>query len=1291
MANLTITTITRPKLPRNKYGIINSGTISGNTVIINSSGSGGGEGQTYYPFTGASSFSDGSAGLVPKPYRGQQNYVLHGNGTFRQLYDGHLIYNSETGTFVFDSSISGTKAVFTDISTGTIKSSSINTSALNVSTGNFKYINGSTGKIDDLSTRVADIRILNSSTGYIKTLNSSTINSSVINGSTGNIQTINSSTIDTSVIKAKDGSIYELVSENITTHNLEVTGFAHFYELLIDKIKSVGGSVILTPADGFVVEKVIDSGSGYKLYWSASDDEKAISNMWEYHDQAICMTFNNAQVGMNYDISNKYYWSLVISTGTETIDGNDYHYIEISKTVKDGTVNPEPGDEIVMLGSRNTQDLNRQNAIYISAYDGLDSTLYAPFICQYKGINDFNLSNHKYTWFAANGNNIRGSLKVESGDSIEDLLFEIDASLNQISSTVQGNTQAINNLQNQEIGARNYVRNTSDQWSDWIPFRNVNNQTVALGNCYLPAEKNVGDYYTSQITVQFSSVEETHDGTFRIATQASMDDSWSTPNFWNSQLMNITAEPEDNVFTFVHTYQVQEANKDSVLMKPSIRIDYAMGSFRYKCVKVEKGNVATDWTPAPEDFENSITTITNNMSNITQTMNQISSTVSSHTTHFGILDSSVNSLNSSIISMSSEISTIDQKADSITTKVDNLFIETLFNNKINSGLFFTLSDGESAQSITWNSTEKSYKMVCNSSTADIDYSNDESLNDYRIDKGIYQLSFDIKCSHKNVRYFVKLELYKNNSLVLEKTVISETESAYFNDDIIVETFEVPSDDCRFKLYVESNYNVTLPSTTWYVTISNLKVVMQTRASSVIMQKADSITSTVYETQRDVQGLQLDVNNKFGTSSYDGGEISSGNRWLFVDNGLNYDFYNWITYGTVFKNGGTGWETRATGETWIYSPYIYLTAGSSYTLNCYYTYDAGSNNIQLVRFANANDAKTLNSPTDTITIGTNYNLDNETDVVYFTIPSGKSGYFRLKFSNIVSDFDENESYVVELERVRLYNELKNIDEIPKWSMTNANSYSQIQQTGHSIELKVYDELTATGIDIESRQITVTTDNFTINNNNNEQVLGTDSDGNLEVTGTIRANSLYHGITIFIDGGTYKNKDNVNYYYCDDLSYMEDEDSLEGWSDHNNFQEGKYYEWPNEKAPHYGTPPNGFIECSYSSDIIWLMSRANATTWRYNTAVCLPKASDFPGKIVQIYGSRSVTSTGTGVSIKVGSVASNDFSLGIYADTTAQSFSNVSISDTITINPQTDITFISFDNKWIVMDYKTKTLL
>ena len=78
----------------------------------------------------------------------------------------------------------------------------------------------------------------------------------------------------------------------------------------------------------------------------------------------------------------------------------------------------------MQLGYRGTDDNERQSAIILSAYKSPDTTVKAPSIAQYTGINDFNLSTHKYTWFAANGNNIRGNLKVSSGTSVEDLITE---------------------------------------------------------------------------------------------------------------------------------------------------------------------------------------------------------------------------------------------------------------------------------------------------------------------------------------------------------------------------------------------------------------------------------------------------------------------------------------------------------------------------------------------------------------------------------------------------------------------------------------------------------------------------------------------------------------------------------------------------------------------------------------------------------------------------------------------------------------------------------------------------
>lgn len=216
-------------------------------------------------------------------------------------------------------------------------------------------------------------------------------------------------------------------SDTIKTKNLEVTGSAHFFELIIDKIKAAGGAVLFTPANGFKVDIVESVTNGYKLYWQADDGSGNQSdNMWKVNDQAICMSFNQAKEGTNHNISNKYYWSLVTAVSDTnqpvSIEEKKYHYIVISTVTKDGTVNPEIGDTIAMLGYRGTDDKKRQSAIYISAYTSLDKGLTAPLLAQYQGINDFNLKSHRKSYFDAVGAKFVGNFEVSNGQTIEDYI-----------------------------------------------------------------------------------------------------------------------------------------------------------------------------------------------------------------------------------------------------------------------------------------------------------------------------------------------------------------------------------------------------------------------------------------------------------------------------------------------------------------------------------------------------------------------------------------------------------------------------------------------------------------------------------------------------------------------------------------------------------------------------------------------------------------------------------------------------------------------------------------------------
>lgn len=421
-----------------------------------------------------------------------------------------------------------------------------------------KGIKADAGNFNNVNvTENVNTQNIHAESGTIKNLKSDIINTAVVNADLGKITNLLGSELN-----FDKGNIKELLSSGITTEFLTVTKQAHFFELIIDKIKSAGGSVILTPADGFKVERVEIVNNNprfYDLLWKADDGEKAIENMWEVGDQALCQTFNlkggsngsisslifeysgnwdvesetgeyyltaesknyptqgnlyritindvvledctvldegdnmytfyykgeeilgydeyglwlryNKIIGRDFNgpdeieqfmpytfkieeitegVSNKYYWTVVSAAGTKNIDGQDYHFIEIpgnesfNNTANyDGIVNPEIGDEIVMLGSRSS-DTKRQNAIYIAAYNTIDSTLQAPLICQYRGINDFNLSAHKWSYLAANGNTLRGNLKVESGQNVEDIVTQIETITVEYATSISGTTAPTN-------------------------------------------------------------------------------------------------------------------------------------------------------------------------------------------------------------------------------------------------------------------------------------------------------------------------------------------------------------------------------------------------------------------------------------------------------------------------------------------------------------------------------------------------------------------------------------------------------------------------------------------------------------------------------------------------------------------------------------------------------------------------------------------------------------------------------------------------------------------------------
>ena len=310
-----------------------------------------------------------------------------------------------------------------------------------------KTVSGDTGSFNNLSATTANAETLSATTATTTTLSATTATTETLSATTANAETLSATTTTTTTLSATTANVSKITSNSISNSgiiesngikgdkavindmsvkNLKVTGSAHFFELIIDKVKSAGGSMLITPADGFDVDIVQDSPNEVKLLWQCQDaNGNQRDNMWKVNDQALCMSFNQAKVGTTHNVANKYYWALVTSVNKTNeptvIDGVKYNYITLSKTTVDGTLNPEIGDSIVMCGYRGT-DAARQSAIYISAYTSLDNGLKAPLFAQYQGINDFNLQSHRKSYFDANSAKFIGQFEATDGQNIIDII-----------------------------------------------------------------------------------------------------------------------------------------------------------------------------------------------------------------------------------------------------------------------------------------------------------------------------------------------------------------------------------------------------------------------------------------------------------------------------------------------------------------------------------------------------------------------------------------------------------------------------------------------------------------------------------------------------------------------------------------------------------------------------------------------------------------------------------------------------------------------------------------------------
>ena len=317
----------------------------------------------------------------------------------------------------------------------------------------------------------------------IKDIVSDTIDSGYIHSDTGSIDEFGSAS----------ANITELDAEEIVTERLTVTKQAHFFNLTIDEIKSVGGQVILS-AGNATVDHVTEMSGQYVLAWKKTDDENGVENQFIVGDQVICQTFNKTDAtGQN--VTNKYYWGLVTSVGigSYTIDGEEVacHYIVLSNQYFDGSSTPEPGDKICQLGYRGNDDPARQSAIILSAYQSPDPNVTAPSIVQYAGISSFSLNGCIVNQMSPSSNLFTGEFKVVNSGTTTDIIDLIQGQYPQVivdseqawmMADSSGKTYVGTDYQNVPTTIQAFLGSQIIPYSEWITGSQIKyrNQTYRL-------------------------------------------------------------------------------------------------------------------------------------------------------------------------------------------------------------------------------------------------------------------------------------------------------------------------------------------------------------------------------------------------------------------------------------------------------------------------------------------------------------------------------------------------------------------------------------------------------------------------------------------------------------------------------------------------------------------------------------------------------------------------------------------------------------------------------------------
>ena len=277
------------------------------------------------------------------------------------------------------------------------------------------------------------------------------------------------------------------------------------------------------------------------------------------------------------------------------------------------------------------------------------------------------------------------------GSSINQLKSQIALKVEQTDITT-----AVNNI---EIGGRNLLLNSnfslSGYWSDW------GNPTIRE---YITSNQKRWCHIKSSGTAQFQGIQQNQfrNGiiiepntkyTFSIkiygekANQKfSMGIHWKNSisntivyqEWKNNYTVNATTSATAEILTL--TFTTRDVDIDSFNIMIGTNNSTTVNDIYFTEIKFEKGNKVTDWTPAPEDVDSSISSIDSKITTTNNKVSSIETNLSSITSRVSNVENTTATINGNVTNLQTRMNTAEQKITA--TAITNTITEQINNGHI---------------------------------------------------------------------------------------------------------------------------------------------------------------------------------------------------------------------------------------------------------------------------------------------------------------------------------------------------------------------------------------------------------------------------------------------------------------------------------------------------------------------------------------------------------------------------------------------------------------------------------